>query len=79
MPEVTSRVHKLLADHLGVEEDKLNNDTRFTEDLNADSLDVVEIVMALENEFNIDIGDETAENLATVGSVIAHIESVPHA
>lgn len=78
MSEVTSRVNKLLADHLGVEESKLNHDSRFTEDLGADSLDVVEIIMALENEFNVDISDETAENLATVGSVIDYIVSVPH-
>jgi len=78
MSEVTSRVTKLLAEHLGVEESKLTNDARFTEDLGADSLDVVEIIMALENEFNVDIGDETAESLATVGDVIDYINSVPH-
>jgi len=78
MSEVTSRVTKLLAEHLGAEESKLTNDARFTEDLGADSLDVVEIIMALENEFNVDIGDETAENLATVGDVIDYINSVPH-
>jgi len=78
MSEVTSRVTKLLAEHLGVEESKLTNDARFTEDLGADSLDVVEIIMALENEFNVDIGDETAEKLATVGNVIDYISSVPH-
>lgn len=79
MSEVTSRVNKILAEHLGVEETKLANDSRFIEDLGADSLDVVEIIMALENEFNIEIGDDTAENLATVGSVIDHINSVQHA
>ena len=79
MSEVTSRVNKLLADHLGVEESKLNNDSRFIEDLGADSLDVVEIIMALEEEFNVEIGDDTAENLATVGAVIDHINSVQHA
>jgi len=78
MSEVTSRVTKLLAEHLGAEESKLTNDARFTEDLGADSLDVVEIIMALENEFNVDIGDETAEKLATVGNVIDYISSVPH-
>jgi acyl carrier protein len=78
MSEVTSRVTKLLAEHLGVEEPKLTNEARFVEDLGADSLDVVEVIMALENEFNIDIGDDTAENLATVGAVIDHINSVPH-
>lgn len=79
MSEVTSRVNKLLADHLGVEELKLNNDLRFIEDLGADSLDVVEIIIALEDEFNVEISDETAKNLATVGAVIDHINSIQHA
>lgn len=77
MAEVTTkqdRIVGLLTNHLGVEPNKVTADARFIEDLGADSLDIVEIIMALEEEFNCEITDEESENCATVGAVFELIE-----
>ena len=65
-----------IIDKLGVEEDAINTDAHFVNDLGADSLDTVELIMELEEEFGIEIPDEDAENMMTVGSVVDYIEKV---
>ncbi len=72
---IESRVHKIVAEQLGVEESKVTPDASFVNDLNADSLDTVELVMALEEEFECNIPDEEAEKLTTVGEAIEYIKS----
>ncbi len=75
MSEATeSRVREIIINELGVEPEKVTNDASFVEDLGADSLDTVELVMAFEEEFGIDIPDEDAEQMRTVGDAIAYIE-----
>ena len=69
-----ARVREIIVNELGVEPDKVTDDASFVEDLGADSLDTVELVMAFEEEFGIDIPDEDAEKLTTVGDVIRYIE-----
>ena len=68
------RVKKVIAEKLGVDEATIKNDASFVEDLGADSLDTVELVMALEEEFGIEIPDEDAEKMATVGDAVKYIE-----
>lgn len=75
MSNVQKRVERILVEHLGIADTKLTPSARFIDDLGADSLDVVEIVMALEEEFAIEIGDEDAEQLTTVGKLYQYIES----
>jgi acyl carrier protein len=70
-----SRVKKIVVEHLGVEEGQVTPEASFANDLGADSLDTVELVMALEEEFDIEIPDEAAENIATVQSAVDYIES----
>ncbi|OIG07896.1 acyl carrier protein [Acinetobacter baumannii] len=72
--DLEQRIKEIIADQLGVEVDKLNPEARFVEDLGADSLDVVELVMAFEEEFGIEIPDEDAEKIRTVGDVIAYLK-----
>ncbi|MCK4307481.1 acyl carrier protein [candidate division WOR-3 bacterium] len=67
-------VKKIIIEKLGVEEGQVVNDARFIEDLGADSLDTVELVMALEEKFEMEISDEEAEKLITVGTAIKYIE-----
>ncbi|MFP3293799.1 MAG: acyl carrier protein [Hydrogenobaculum sp.] len=67
------RIREIIADQLGVEVDKLTPDAKFVEDLGADSLDVVELIMSFEEEFNIEIPDEDAEKIKTVGDVINYL------
>ena len=74
MSDVADRVKKIVVEHLGVEEDKVVENASFIDDLGADSLDTVELVMAFEEEFTIDIPDEDAEQMRTVGEAIAYIE-----
>lgn len=74
MATIEERVKKIVAEQLGVEEDKIDNKASFVDDLGADSLDTVELVMALEEEFDAEIPDEEAEKLTTVGDAIAYIE-----
>lgn len=71
--EVFAKVKKIIIDHLGVEESKVVESASFIDDLGADSLDQVELVMAFEEEFGIEIPDEAAEHITTVGSAVKHI------
>ncbi|HSQ98048.1 MAG TPA: acyl carrier protein [Rickettsiales bacterium] len=73
MTEVLERVKKIIIDHLGVDESKIVPTASFIEDLNADSLDQVELIMAFEEEFGVEIPDEVAEKLTTVGKVMDYI------
>ena len=73
--EVLERVTKIIVDRLGVEESQVNLEASFKEDLGADSLDVVELVMELEDEFDMEISDDDAEKIATVGDAVNYINS----
>jgi acyl carrier protein len=73
MSDNTEKVKDIIEKELGVERDKLTDDANFIEDLGADSLDIVELVMEFEKEFNIDIPDEDAEKLKTVGDAMAYL------
>ncbi len=75
MSQIAEKVKKIVVDQLGVNEDQVVPEAKFIEDLGADSLDQVELVMALEEEFGSDIPDEDAEKLTTVGEAIKYIES----
>ena len=75
MSEIAEKVTKIVVEQLGVSEDQVTPEAKFIEDLGADSLDQVELVMALEEEFGSDIPDDVAETLTTVGDAIAYIES----
>ena len=72
--EISDKVKKMVADHLGVEESKVNDEANFIDDLGADSLDTVELVMAFEEEFGSEISDSEAEKILTVGDAIKFIE-----
>jgi len=74
MSDTADRVKKIVVEHLGVEDDKVTPDASFIDDLGADSLDIVELVMAFEEEFGIEIPDDAAESIATVGDAINFIE-----
>jgi len=69
-----ARVREIIINELGVEPDKVTNDASFVEDLGADSLDTVELVMAFEEEFGVDIPDEEAEQMRTVGDAIEYLK-----
>jgi len=73
MAELETKVKDIIAEELGVEREKLTNEASFMEDLGADSLDTVELVMAFEKEFDIDIPDEEAEKLRTVGDALNYL------
>jgi acyl carrier protein len=75
MSAVFERVSKVIVDRLGVDESEVKLEASFRDDLGADSLDVVELVMELEDEFDMEISDEDAEKIATVGDAISYIES----
>nr|2EHS_A Chain A, Acyl carrier protein [Aquifex aeolicus VF5]2EHT_A Chain A, Acyl carrier protein [Aquifex aeolicus VF5] len=68
------RVKEIIAEQLGVEKEKITPEAKFVEDLGADSLDVVELIMAFEEEFGIEIPDEDAEKIQTVGDVINYLK-----
>ncbi len=72
--DLEQRIKEIIADQLGVEVEKLNPEAKFVEDLGADSLDVVELVMAFEEEFGIEIPDEDAEKIRTVGDVMNYLK-----
>ena len=74
MSSAAEKVKEIVVNQLGVSPDQVTDDAKFIEDLGADSLDQVELVMALEEEFGADIPDEDAEKLATVGDAIKYIE-----
>ena len=74
MSAIEPRVREIVAEELSVEKDKIRRETTFIQDLGADSLDIVELVMALEEEFDINIPDDQAEKITTVGEAIDHIE-----
>ena len=75
MSDTPDRVKKIVVEHLGVEPEKVTEDASFIDDLGADSLDIVELVMTMEEEFDLDIPDEDAEKMKTVGDVIKYIAS----
>ncbi len=75
MSDVADRVKKIVIEHLGVEESKVTENTSFIDDLGADSLDTVELVMAFEEEFGCEIPDEEAEKIQTIKDAITFIES----
>ena len=75
MSEVEAKVKKIIEEKLSVNADQITNDAKFAEDLKADSLDTVELVMALEDEFDLDIPDEEAEKIKTVQNAIDYIMS----
>jgi acyl carrier protein len=74
MADMVEKVKDIIAEELGVEREKLTDDANFMEDLGADSLDTVELVMAFEKEFDIDIPDEEAEKLKTVGDALKYLK-----
>ncbi len=73
--DISSMVKKMVVDHLGVDETKVTNEANFIDDLGADSLDTVELVMAFEEEFGSEISDTEAEKILTVGDAIKFIEN----
>ena len=73
--DITSKVKAIITDKLGVEESQVTPEASFTNDLGADSLDTVELIMELEKEFDLQIPDEEAEKIVTVGDAIAFIEN----
>ena len=73
--QIEAKVKSIIADQLGVGEDEIKPESSFIEDLGADSLDIVELVMAMEEEFEVEIPDEEAENIKTVGDAINYVTS----
>ncbi len=74
MSDVASKVKAIIVDKLGVDESEVTNEASFTNDLGADSLDTVELIMEFEKEFDLAIPDDQAEKISTVGEAISHIE-----
>lgn len=75
MDETDTKVIEIVSEQMGVDKSEITRETHFINDLNADSLDTVELVMALEDEFGLDIPDEEADKIKTVGDAIKYIES----
>lgn len=75
MSDVLERVKKIVVDNLDVDADKVVESASFIDDLGADSLDLVELVMAFEEEFNIEIPDDVQESIRTVGDAVTHIKA----
>jgi len=75
MADLEAKVKDIIAEELGVEKEKLTHEASFMEDLGADSLDTVELVMAFEKEFDLDIPDEEAEKLRTVGDALNYLHA----
>ena len=75
MSEVAAKVKAIIVDKLSVEESEVTNEANFTNDLGADSLDTVELIMEFEKEFELSIPDDQAEKISTVGDAIAYIEA----
>ena len=74
MSDIMDRVKKMVVEHLDADEGKVTKEASFVDDLGADSLDTVELVMAFEDEFNIEIPDDAAETIQTVGDAVSYIE-----
>ena len=74
MSDIADRVKKIVVEHLNVDAEKVTDSASFIEDLGADSLDTVELVMAFEEEFNVEIPDDAAETIVTVGDAIKFLE-----
>ena len=74
MSDIAERVKKIVVEHLGADEGKVTEDASFIDDLGADSLDTVELVMAFEEEFNVEIPDDAAEKIQTVGDAVNFIK-----
>lgn len=72
---IFEKVKEIVAEQLGVEEDSITMESSFIDDLGADSLDIVELIMALEEEFDMEIPDEEAEKIVTVGDVVEYIKN----
>tara|TARA_B100000745_G_C19854658_1_gene284055 strand:+ start:65 stop:307 length:243 start_codon:yes stop_codon:yes gene_type:complete len=73
--EISNKIKKIITDHLGIDASKLTEDANFVDDLGADSLDTLELVMAFEEEFNFEIPDSAAEKITTVGDAIKFIKA----
>jgi len=74
MSQNLDKIKEIIIDKLGVDESKISDDAKFIDDLGADSLDTVELIMQFEEEFNIEIPDEDAETITTVGKAVSYIE-----
>ena len=74
MSDTAERVKKIVIEHLGVEADKVTEQASFIDDLGADSLDTVELVMAFEEEFGVEIPDDAAETILTVGDAVKYVD-----
>lgn len=79
MSDITDRVKKIIVDKLGVANDDIKDESHFVNDLGADSLDTVELIMELEKEFHVSIPDEHAEKITTVGAAIEYLTNPPAA
>jgi acyl carrier protein len=75
MPDIEAKVKEIIVEQLSVNPDDVTAEAKFLEDLGADSLDIVELVMAFEEEFELDIPDEEAEKIRTVGDAVAYIQA----
>ena len=75
MSDIAERVKKIIVDKLGVDESEVTDNASFTNDLGADSLDTVELIMEFEKEFEVSIPDEEAENIQTVGQAVTYLEA----
>ena len=73
--DILNKVKRIIVDQLGVDEEKIDKNSSFIDDLGADSLDIVELIMAFEEEFDIEIADEDAEKIKVVGDVIRYLEN----
>ncbi|MBO5995704.1 MAG: acyl carrier protein [Acetobacter sp.] len=73
MDDIADKVRKIVVEHLGIEEDKVTPDSSFVDDLGADSLDTVELVMAFEEAFNVEIPEDTAEKITTIREAVDYI------